>query len=83
MIRPLVLALITIYQKMLSPDHSWLKHRYPGGVCRYRPTCSEYAKQSIVEHGTVKGLFLGLARVLRCHPWADPGFDPILKKGSN
>jgi len=81
--KPLIIGLIDLYQKILSPDHSCLKHRRAGLGCKYLPTCSEYTKQSVQEHGVIKGAFLGLARVLRCHPWAVQGFDPILKKEGN
>ena len=51
-----------------------------GKNCRFQPTCSEYAYQSISTYGTVKGLFLAIRRLLKCHPFADGGYDPIPKK---
>lgn len=45
--------------------------------CRYLPTCSDYTIQAILSHGPIKGIFLGLKRVLRCNPWAKYGFDPV------
>lgn len=73
----LLISLIDIYQAILSPDHSWLKGRFPHGYCRYYPTCSEYAKQSIIRFGLIKGSWLALKRVLRCHPWAEPKIDSV------
>jgi len=68
---------INIYQVLLSPDHSWLKGRFPHGYCRFYPSCSEYGKQSIIRFGLFRGLWLSAKRLLRCHPWADPKIDLI------
>ncbi len=73
----LTLALIRAYQKTLSPDHGFLKYFYPHGACIYRPTCSEYAYDAIKRHGVIKGIWLSLKRLGRCHPWHEGGFDPI------
>lgn len=71
--------LISIYQRTLSPDHGLLKGFFPGGVCRYTPTCSEYAHQAIAEHGE-KGLALSVSRILRCHPFSRAEhYDPVPK----
>ena len=69
------LFIIKFYQFFISP---WL-----GPNCRYAPTCSDYAKEAIHTHGTVKGLFLGMRRILRCHPFTDGGYDPVPKSSSN
>ncbi|OGE86127.1 MAG: hypothetical protein A3J48_02710 [Candidatus Doudnabacteria bacterium RIFCSPHIGHO2_02_FULL_46_11] len=69
--------LINIYQKTLSPDHSWLSEFFPYGFCRYTPSCSEYCKQSLRERGLFKGLALTFWRLLRCNPWARFGHDPV------
>jgi putative membrane protein insertion efficiency factor len=45
--------------------------------CRFTPTCSEYARQAIIKHGPVKGLYLAVRRILRCHPWGGSGYDPV------
>lgn len=45
--------------------------------CRYHPTCSGYAIQAIDRHGPLLGLWLALARIVRCHPWGGCGFDPV------
>ena len=65
----LLTALITVYQYVISPA---LAPR-----CRYYPTCSAYAKQAIERHGALKGSWLALKRLGRCHPWGDYGYDPV------
>jgi hypothetical protein len=45
--------------------------------CRYHPTCSNYACQALARHGALRGAWLTLARILRCHPWRAGGFDPV------
>ena len=45
--------------------------------CRYHPTCSEYTRLAIESHGPVKGAWLGLGRIGRCHPWGGFGYDPV------
>ena len=69
MIRALMLALIRGYQRFISP-------LFPP-CCRYTPTCSEYAVQALKKHGPVKGLYLAIRRILRCHPWGGSGYDPV------
>lgn len=49
----------------------------PKGVCRFTPTCSEYARQAIVKHGAFKGTWLAARRVLKCHPLHSGGYDPV------
>ncbi len=75
--KSLVLGLLTLYQKTLSPDHGPLKGAFPHGVCRYHPTCSQYAKDAIQKYGTLKGSRLAAHRVARCHPRAAGGYDPV------
>ena len=70
--RRLAILPIRIYQKIISP--------LLPGVCRYRPTCSEYMAEAIQTHGIVKGLYLGTRRLLRCHPWGGSGYDPVPPK---
>ena len=70
--RRLLILPIRVYQKIISP-------LFPG-VCRYRPTCSEYMIEAILTHGAVKGLWLGTKRLLRCHPWGGSGYDPVPPK---
>lgn len=60
---------IRLYQWMLSP--------ILGKNCRFEPTCSNYMIQAIEEWGALKGLWLGLKRIFRCHPWGSWGPDPV------
>lgn len=71
--------IIKIYQTLISPDHSWLKARYPYGYCRHYPSCSEYTKSAIEKFGLIKGVFLGTRRIIRCNPFASPSIDPVPK----
>lgn len=76
----LVAGLIGLYQRVFSPDHSWLSARFPYGFCRHYPSCSEYSRQSFLQFGFWKGLFLSAKRVSHCHPWAEPSVDPVPAK---
>lgn len=67
--KTLLLALLRIYQYLLSP---WV-----GQHCRFHPTCSEYAREAIETHGAFKGAWLAARRLSRCHPWHAGGFDPV------
>jgi putative membrane protein insertion efficiency factor len=72
----IVILLINFYQRTLSPDHGVFKNNHPQGFCKYYPSCSEYTKQSVQEHG-IFGLFKGLLRILRCNPWSQGGIDLV------
>ena len=63
------IGLIRIYQYAISP--------FLGRRCRFYPSCSEYAAESLQRHGAVKGLYLSIRRVGRCHPWHPGGYDPV------
>ncbi|MBI3572681.1 MAG: membrane protein insertion efficiency factor YidD [Candidatus Kerfeldbacteria bacterium] len=76
----IVVKIISLYQRTLSPDHGWWRARHPLGFCRYHPTCSEYTKQAVMTYGAGHGLWLGFLRILRCHPWAAGGLDPLPPK---
>jgi len=65
---------IKIYQKLISP--------VLGPTCRYQPTCSHYMVGAVREWGIIKGTWLGLKRIGRCHPWGGMGEDPVPKKGN-
>ena len=67
--RRLFIGLIQIYRRFLSP-------MLPP-TCRFEPSCSLYTVQAIEKYGALKGLFMGFLRVLRCHPFARGGFDPV------
>jgi putative membrane protein insertion efficiency factor len=77
MIKKAIVKIIEIYQRTISPDHGWFKSRHPAGYCKYSPSCSEYCKQSVIKHGTLKGLVKGAYRLLRCNPWSKGGYDPV------
>ena len=71
LILPLVI-LIKFYQYAISP---WL-----GKNCRYEPTCSHYTLEALKTHGLFRGSFLGIKRIMSCHPWGGSGYDPVPKK---
>ncbi|MEO0403902.1 MAG: membrane protein insertion efficiency factor YidD [Bacteroidota bacterium] len=62
---------IRLYQWFISP--------MLGANCRHHPTCSNYAIQAIEEWGPIKGFWLGLKRIAKCHPWGTSGHDPVPK----
>lgn len=73
-----ILKIIKIYQKYFSPDQSPFYSFHPlFGVCKFYPTCSEYAYQAIEKYGIFKGLFKTILRILRCHPFSHGGYDPL------
>lgn len=72
-----LLTLIKGYQVSLSPDHGWFKTKYPYGWCRFYPSCSQYAYDSIQKHGTDQGVMLTIRRLLKCHPWHRGGYDLV------
>lgn len=76
--RRALIALITLYQRTLSPDHGPLRHLHPYGFCRHHPTCSQYAKEVLQSRGFVIGSLLSIARVLTCTPWKTPSEERIL-----
>jgi hypothetical protein len=71
------IKLIQFYQRTLSFDHGLLKIFAPYGRCRFHPTCSDYAIDSIAKYGLIKGGFKACWRILRCNPWNKGGIDPI------
>lgn len=73
----ILLALITAYQKTVSPDHGLFRYKYPYGFCRYSPSCSDYAKHAIQKRGALRGVTQSLGRILRCNPFSKGGHDPI------
>jgi hypothetical protein len=64
-----VAGLIRFYQRAVSPA-------FPPS-CRYTPTCSEYMRQAVIKYGVFKGFWLGVTRLLRCHPFHAGGYDPV------
>lgn len=75
--RYIAVQLIRLYQLTLSPDHGLLKARYPHGFCKFYPSCSEYAKEAIMQKGVMRGSVLAALRVLKCNPWSEPRVDRI------
>jgi len=67
-----LLLIVKIYQYVISPISP--------ASCRYSPTCSNYMIGALKEWGLLKGLYLGVKRILSCHPWGGQGFDPVPKK---
>lgn len=65
----LLIGLIRIYQVALSP--------FVGNQCRFTPTCSQYAREAVERHGAMKGAWMAIRRVSRCHPWHPGGHDPV------
>ena len=64
-----LIGLLRLYRTLISPLY--------GDVCKYYPSCSAYALGAVREHGSVRGSWLAVRRVARCHPWAKGGFDPV------
>ena len=67
--RRFFICLITCYKVLLSP--------FLGNNCRFYPSCSSYAQQAIAEHGVLKGSWLAIRRLSKCHPWHEGGIDPV------
>lgn len=67
-------ALVRGYQSLVSPLF--------GPRCRYLPTCSEYAYEALGQHGALRGTWLAVRRVARCHPFHEGGYDPVPRKVS-
>ena len=68
-IKSILVALIRFYQLCISP--------LLGYNCRYYPTCSQYAIEAIEQKGIIKGSWMAIKRICRCHPWHDGGYDPV------
>ena len=62
-------VIIRLYQRVISP--------LTNSSCRFTPTCSQYALDSIKKHGPFVGLKLSIKRILKCHPWGGSGYDPV------
>jgi len=68
-VKMLLIGIIRFYQRAISP-------LLPNS-CRFYPTCSEYAVQAVEKYGVLKGLYMGIKRVLKCHPFHPGGYDPV------
>lgn len=64
-----LLVIIKAYQLVLSP--------LLGSNCRFYPSCSHYSHDAIKGHGAIKGSYLSVRRISRCHPWSEGGYDPV------
>jgi putative membrane protein insertion efficiency factor len=71
-VRSLFIGLIKAYQYFISP--------FLGPSCRFHPTCSHYAIEAISEHGVLKGGYLSVRRIIKCHPLHEGGHDPVPTK---
>ncbi|MBQ6477323.1 MAG: membrane protein insertion efficiency factor YidD [Bacilli bacterium] len=69
--KKILIKLIKMYQMMPLNTHK---------MCRYTPTCSEYAIEAIDEYGSLKGTYMAIKRVLRCNPFGRYGYDPVIKR---
>jgi len=69
-----LLIIIKIYQIIISP--------IIGSNCRFLPTCSEYAIESLKSYGLIKGILLTVKRIGKCHPWGSYGYDPLPSKNT-
>lgn len=67
--RNVCVVILRVYRAVISPLY--------GDVCRYYPSCSHYTLLALQEHGVVKGVWLGIRRIARCHPWAAGGVDDV------
>ena len=71
-LKVVLLGLIQFYKKAISP--------FTPSACRYTPTCSTYAKTAIERFGPLKGSWLAIKRISRCHPFGGHGYDPVPEK---
>lgn len=65
----LILSTLNAYRRVVSP--------FLPAVCRFDPSCSEYAREAVLRHGAWRGGWRALGRLLRCHPWHPGGYDPV------
>jgi len=74
-VRYLLIGFLRAYRVVISPLY--------GQVCRYHPSCSAYALDAVREHGSIRGVWLAVRRLGRCHPWAAGGYDPVPTRTSS
>ncbi|MFA9288694.1 MAG: membrane protein insertion efficiency factor YidD [Weeksellaceae bacterium] len=76
--KKVTLAVLKFYQKTSWFHHQLFRTLYLSDqVCRFSPTCSQYMYDAVEKYGSLKGIWLGLKRISRCHPWSQGGFDPV------
>ena len=71
MLKNISIKIIKLYQKIKGPWH---------GMCKYTPTCSEYARIALERYGFIKGWYLSIKRIIRCNPFSKGGYDPVPNK---
>ncbi len=76
-LKNIVISVIDLYQKTISPDHGLLRGFFPHGYCRFTPTCSQYGKDAVIKYGVIVGLIKTVWRILRCNPFNKGGHDPV------
>jgi putative membrane protein insertion efficiency factor len=65
----LLLTALTLYKRLISPHFA--------GSCRFLPSCADYAREAVARHGAIRGSWLAMRRLARCHPLCAAGFDPV------
>jgi len=76
--KTVILKFIRFYQKTELFRGALAKQLFlTESACRFTPTCSDYTFEAVEKYGSLKGLFIGLKRIIRCHPWSKGGFDPV------
>lgn len=76
--KALILLGIRVYQKTSFFHNQLFKTLFiTDAVCRFEPTCSRYTYAAVEKYGSFKGLWIGLRRIIRCHPWNKGGYDPV------
>ena len=80
MLKFILVQFINSYQRSLSPDHGLFLAKFPYGYCKFYPSCSEYTKLSIIRFGSMRGVWLGIFRIIRCNPWSEPKIDKVLSE---
>jgi putative membrane protein insertion efficiency factor len=78
--KKVVLLIIKVYQKVFSLDTGIPSFFHSQRICRFHPSCSQYAYEAVERFGVSKGLWLAIKRISKCHPWNDGGYDPVPKK---
>lgn len=74
-LKVVIISAIKFYKKGISP--------FLPSACRFHPTCSEYMIEAIEVHGLIRGVYLGIRRICKCHPWGGSGEDPVPLKKEN
>lgn len=76
--KKLVVKLIRFYQTYLNFNNYLVRSFFmTDRACRFTPSCSQYTLEAVEKYGVIKGLWAGLLRISRCHPWSAGGYDPV------